>query len=102
MPYYSRNAKVTHLNILRAFRVAEAIWKAGDIPVTTHLMFPFANDEKERKRILAATGYLASQCNAIALVGTKVTPGMESDLKASFGLPLYKVVEKNGRYKACP
>ncbi|WP_027107094.1 DUF4406 domain-containing protein [Ligilactobacillus ceti] len=70
-------------NIKKARAFAAFAYKKGAIPVTTHLMFPFLDDEKDRSTILFMDIILLGKCDEVWVLGKTISEGMKRELEVS-------------------
>lgn len=67
----------------RAIAFAKFFYEMGNIPVTTHLLFPFLDDTNEEARVTAIFMdiVLMGKCQEVWVLGERITPGMSIEIE---------------------
>ena len=67
----------------RAIAFAKFSYEMGNIPVTTHLLFPFLDDTNEEARVTAIFMdiVLMGKCQEVWVLGERITPGMSIEIE---------------------
>lgn len=72
-------------NIKDAIRYAKFAYEKGNVPITSHLLFPFLDESNENHRqdALAMDLILLGKCQEVWVFGKKITDGMAKELEVS-------------------